>query len=123
MTKIVLSLCVLFALSACSSNDNNDSSSSDKAPVELSFSTEEAPNEYYPFPYVSYLNIQSVVDHVSIFHVSINRGNCSVSSWLGNNGSSYLKFGQSRQASLRCQDTQVKEVVVDTDQGSYTFNF
>ncbi|MBF7689811.1 hypothetical protein [Acinetobacter pollinis] len=120
MTKIVLSLCVLFALSACSSNDNNDSSASDKAPVELSFSTDEAPNEYYPFPYISYLNIESVVDHVSILNVSINRGNCSVSSWIGN---TYLKFGRSRQASLLCQDTQVKEVVVDTDQGSYTFNF
>lgn len=122
MTKIVLSLCVLFALSACSSDDN-DSSASDKAPVELSFSTDEAPNEYYPFPYISYLNIQSVVDHVSIFHVSINRGNCAIYYWYGNNRSSNLKFGQSRRASLNCQDTQVKEVVVDTDQGSYTFNF
>lgn len=114
MVKLLLSTLFLFGLTACSA--------SPKAPVELSFSTEPAPNNYYTFPYVSYLNVQAVADAVHVKKIIVNKGNCPIYAWSGNGRNPHLKFGQSLQASLKCQDTQVKEVTVETDQGDFTFN-
>lgn len=115
MKKIVSTLCVLWGLSACSSQS---------APIAVNLEVKENPaHQYFSYEsmYQSIIEIQSTVDQVQVNKVLINRGNCPISYWLYKNPN--LKFGYAMQAVLSCDMDQIREVTVETDQGEFTFNF
>lgn len=99
---------------------------SDQPPVDLRLSQQfnehaaKMGNGYY-----LQLDLSAIVDDVNILNVTVNRGNtCAPGFWYGNwRGHGPLKFGQSVRAHISCDFHAVKEVAVDTDVGTYTFNF
>lgn len=95
---------------------------SDNAPVELHLS--EQFNEYTSSDYLQ-LDVNAVADKVEIYEVIVNRGNtCQPRFWYRNwKGHGILKFGQGARAHITCDFHTVKEITVNTDQGSYTFDF
>jgi hypothetical protein len=62
------------------------------------------------------IEVSSTVDQVKVNSVVINRGNCHSSG-----SPAQLKFGQN--ANFHTSGCDVKEVEVDTDDGSFTFTF
>lgn len=100
--------------------------SSDEPPVELHLSerfnehTAKMGNSNY-----LQLDLSAVSDEVTIQNVTVNRGNtCAPYLWYSRwPGHGTLKFGQTVSAHIQCNFHSVKEIVVDTDLGSYTFNF
>ena len=100
--------------------------SSDEPPVELHLS--ERFNEHVAKMgngnYLQ-LDLSAVSDEVIIHNVTVNRGNtCAPYMWYSRwPGHGTLKFGQTVSAHIQCNFHSVKEIVIDTDLGSYTFNF
>lgn len=94
-----------------------------EVPLEVSINEREGidNNSYYR----SVLSIRSVADSIQINEVIINRGNnCKVGFWHRRwAGHGTLKFGNGVSASIPCDMEAIKEVDIDTDQGSYTFSF
>lgn len=87
------------------------------APIEVSLDTAPGLDGFSP---LKYLVVTSKVDDVRLTNIKVNRGNCKTFNWRGPNP---LQFGQEKRGMLTCDLDQVKEVVVETDQGEYTFTF
>jgi hypothetical protein len=87
--------------------------------ADLGQNTHQAPG-LSGFSPLRYLVISSRVDSVKLTKATVNRGNCKTFNWRGPNP---LQFGQEKRAMLSCDLDQVKEVVVETDQGEFTFTF
>lgn len=66
------------------------------------------------------LSIQSNENNVTIYSVSVNRGNCSIQDRSGHNS---LRFGDEKTYYLvgGCSVAKVKEIQVSTDRGTVTF--
>lgn len=100
--------------------------SSDEPPVELRLSQQfdEHAAKMGNGNYLQ-LDLSAIVDEVKIYDVIVNRGNsCGPRFWYRNwQGHGPLKFGQGVRAHITCDFHRVKEVVVETDFGPYTFNF
>ena len=66
---------------------------------------------------------------IEIQKVTINRGNSCTAMYFmrrHSNGDGYLaqlQFGQSTQVKARCLPEDIREIQVDTNQGSFSFNF
>lgn len=87
------------------------------SPIDVSLDT--APG-LDGFSSLRYLVVSSKVDSVKLNKIEVNRGNCKTFNWRGPNP---LKFGQEKRGMLVCDLDQVKEVLVETDQGEFTFTF
>lgn len=87
------------------------------APVEVTLDMAPGLDGFSP---LKYLVVTSKVDDVRLTNIKVNRGNCKTFNWRGPNP---LQFGQEKRGMLTCDLDQVKEVVVETDKGEYTFTF
>lgn len=87
------------------------------SPIDVSLDMAPGLDGFSP---LRYLVVTSKVDSVKLSKVEVNRGNCKTFNWRGPNP---LQFGQEKRGMLVCDLDQVKEVVVETDQGEYTFTF
>jgi hypothetical protein len=114
MNKYWMPLLVILSLSGCGANDS-------KPPIEVSIDNVDDSAMYH-----SQIQVQAVTDDVQITKVTVNRGNnCAVIFWNHWSGSSALplKFGQGDIGKTPCEIDSIKEVDVDTDQGSFSFTF
>lgn len=100
--------------------------STDEPPVELHLSEQFNENaaKIGNGNYLQ-LDVSAISDQVTIHNVTVNRGNtCKPHLWYSRwPGHGTLKFGQTVSAHILCNFHSIKEVIVDTDLGSYTFNF
>ena len=60
--------------------------------------------------------VTAKVDEVKVNSIEVNRGNCKVTG-----GSKSLRFGQ--HTYFQSPGCEIKEIEVDTDEGSFTFSF
>ncbi|WP_026471595.1 hypothetical protein [Alkanindiges illinoisensis] len=117
MIALLTGLMAAFALSGCGGSS---------APVEVQIDQEVNPlnpdgsKPWYP-EYLTYVHIRAIEDSVKVTDASINRGNCKVSHWFSHPDP--LPYGQEIKGQLSCDQDNVKEVSVTTDQDTYTFNF
>lgn len=88
-----------------------------ESPIDVSLDTAPGLNG---FSDLNYLVVSGKVDNIKLNTATVNRGNCKAFNWRGPNP---LKFGQELRGMLSCDVDQVKEVVLKTDQGEFTFSF
>lgn len=116
MNKYWVPLFAALSLCGCAAGES-------KPPVEVS--VQEAEDIYSR--QVSEIVIRAVADSVKIEKVTVNRGNnCGLGATDWHNlwpGSGILKFGQSVSGRTVCSMDSIKEVDVETDTDTYTFNF
>lgn len=111
MKKIALAVLVVFILNACSRS---------QAPIKVELLTRISPfmNMFIP---KNFIKITSLEDSVKITKITPNKGNCKVGGFIDNNVNITLKYGQSRNIALRCED--LLEVDIQTDKGTWNFTF
>ena len=113
MKKVILSMLCCLLLVGCLEEE---------APIEVS-----AYSQYNPLLYreVNFLKITSLADSVHITGIKLNRGNCAVGGVLDSGITKFdkvLNYGQSLQLPVaKCEN--VLEVEVETDKGTWSFNF
>lgn len=117
-------IALLTSLTCCILMVGCDSDESKPPPLELSYTQANSS--------VFHLRFTAVADQVRVNSYTVNRGNCAYSDFLDDFYTSHrtrppgkppfnLKFGQSEEAAIRCNN--LREVLVETDKGTYTFTF
>lgn len=97
-------------------------SASENFEVRLSAIPLSQAESNYAFPMtVNKLEITSLNDaSTSITGIKVNRGNCGVG---GGEGYQNMRYGSVGHVFLRCDPKQVREVILTTANGEYTYNF
>jgi hypothetical protein len=72
--------------------------------------------------FMSKVRVQAVVDQVTVYNVTLNRGNCPLYENLNPEAPKKIGFGNSLVVDAKCNKDNIIEVVVSTDQGDWTFN-
>lgn len=87
------------------------------SPIRISLEPDVGQPDYY-----TNVNIQSTVDKLNFYGLSVNRGNCQVMSDFKPNTYKILHFGSVLKLGARCRRDKIIELTVTTDQGNWTFN-
>lgn len=87
------------------------------SPVRISLEPDVGQPNYF-----TNVNVQSTVDRLAVYGISVNRGNCQMLSDMKPNTHAVLSFGGVLKMGTRCRQNKIIEVTVATDQGNWTFN-
>ena len=110
-TFLPLLLFLLLGVTACNADES-------KCPIEVS--TEHYANNPN---FASEVKVLSLVDSIVIQGVNVNRGNVKATYWITNPVPHTLKYGTAFMTRVAAPQQNIKEVEVQTDQGSWTFTF
>lgn len=96
---------------------NTSAGTAQTSPIRISLEPDVGQPDYY-----TNVNIQSTVDQLNFYGLSVNRGNCQVMSDFKPNTYKILHFGSVLKLGARCRRDKIIELTVTTDQGNWTFN-
>ena len=122
--KGIISLLILFGLLIIPFSSDEDYQ---KTPIEVNTDTNFAgfldlgnPPSFKDVPrMVTRISITSLVNDITIESITINRGNCKISSFNTKNRN--LKFGERIVGETNC--STIQEVSIETNLGSWVFGF
>lgn len=94
----------------------------DYAEEKLDVSKYSEPNQFISGAISTYVVITALSDDIHIQKVRVNRGNCQIDFQKAN---PYLKYGYEFKVYVMssCRPEQIREVWIETERDTYTFNF